>query len=498
MLNKNKNKICFFVIIAFIITLIPLFILSFYNHPSNDDFYYGSKTYHTYQETGSILNTLSSAVDQVKETYINWQGTYSAVFLFSLQPAIFSENVYWIGTFILLFSLIITTLFLSFVLLKKYCHSSTVMWLLVSIPILFLEIQLLVSPLQGFYWWNGSIYYLFFYCLSLILYALLLLYLKSSNKIKNGFYLIISFILAFIIGGGNYVTALITAILLFFLTIYTFFKKRNKALPCLLLLLFFLGCFAISITAPGNAVRALSYPSSPSPILAILESFYFAFHFIGKWTNLTIIFFMFLLSLGFYKIVNNTKLSFKYPLLVLIISFGIFAACFTPPCYAMGSFGADRILNIIYFSYYWFLIINTFYFIGWLKNKKIKFIDTSYDKIMKSKKSCCYLLILTGFFLFLPLTSIEDLTTWQGKPYTSINAIYSLTTSEASRYNQECLKRIESFQNKELKNVVLNPFTVHPYSLYYSDLTGDKDYQWSNDPIRKYYDKESVIVNWDR
>ena len=66
----------------FLLSLIPLLAISFYNRPAADDYSFGILTVHTWRETGSIWQTILTAFSQVKKTYLDWQGTFSAVFLF--------------------------------------------------------------------------------------------------------------------------------------------------------------------------------------------------------------------------------------------------------------------------------------------------------------------------------------------------------------------------------------------------------------------------------
>lgn len=93
LLQPNTKKMAYLAVIFFILTLIPIIVVFFYSYPRQDDFYYGIKTVHAVRETGSVIETLKAAGAQVAETYQDWQGSFSAVFLFALHPGIWGEQM---------------------------------------------------------------------------------------------------------------------------------------------------------------------------------------------------------------------------------------------------------------------------------------------------------------------------------------------------------------------------------------------------------------------
>ena len=88
-------------ILVLIIILIPLIYIAKYNHSCADDYSYGILTHQSWKNTHSIIEVVKTAIKQVGITYQNWQGTFSAVFLMALQPAIFGEEYYWIKIIVL-------------------------------------------------------------------------------------------------------------------------------------------------------------------------------------------------------------------------------------------------------------------------------------------------------------------------------------------------------------------------------------------------------------
>ena len=86
LLTERRIAIACGVLLA--ISLLPLAVISFYNHPCSDDYSYGLYVAQAVRAGGSLGDILAAAVRETAETYFDWQGTFSAVFLMALQPAI--------------------------------------------------------------------------------------------------------------------------------------------------------------------------------------------------------------------------------------------------------------------------------------------------------------------------------------------------------------------------------------------------------------------------
>lgn len=90
----------------FILSLVPLLIIAFYNVMCADDYSYGFLAHKAYMESHSVLSCLKAAAQKVHSSYFGWQGTYSAIFLMALQPGIISEKLYFLTTYFVLFFLL--------------------------------------------------------------------------------------------------------------------------------------------------------------------------------------------------------------------------------------------------------------------------------------------------------------------------------------------------------------------------------------------------------
>ncbi len=76
---------------------------------------------------------------------------------------------------------------------------------------------------------------------------------------------------------------------------------------------------------------------------------------------------------------------------------------------------------------------------------------------------------------------------------TSYNAWRALYTGEARQYYAEYENRCQLLRDESKSEVVLPPFSVKPYLLYFSDIAEDPS-DWVNQVIAGWYGKESIIL----
>jgi hypothetical protein len=494
---KMKRWILFFVVALFIISLIPIFYIGVYNHPSVDDYSNSYFAHNTFQKTGSVVKTLKSAVIHTVDFYKNWQGTFSAVFLMTSSPIIWGDNLYFLSAIILVLSFIISNLFFSYELLIKLLKASRASWLIIISIIMGVSIQFVPSPVSAFFWYTGSIYYTFFYSLSLLLFGLIIKYILNNKQKDTLKYSFITLPIAVFIGGGNFVTSLISAIIIAFIMVYLIITKNKKSK--LLIAIFVAIVIAILLTslAPGNMIRQNVHDKS-TPLIAVKKSFYYGLKYIlmpewqrvkAPWAGVCFIG----LAIPFtYEIIRNPKNKFKYPLIALVLSFCIFSAQFTPALYSMSSSGPMRLRNIIYYSYLWLLLFNTTYLLGWIYKLFEKKNSGSESKLIDFHKrtSSIYkksLLPLLSVLLIIAVILLSK----SGQTITSVSAGTSLISGEAKQYDKEYDERVKHLKTDE-KIVELSPLSVKPYVLFFDDISDPSD--WKNECLALYYNKEKVIL----
>lgn len=156
-------------LVMFFHALQPLFQISRYNQMSTDDITYGLPTHEMWIKTHSIGEVLHVTISEVVRSWHEWQGTYAAIFLFTLQPEIFATRAYMLTGYLLLGTyLVCTGLFLSVLFSRVFRLPRAALFITVA-GTLFFAVQTVPAASDSFFWFNGGVFYTFFHSLSLLL-----------------------------------------------------------------------------------------------------------------------------------------------------------------------------------------------------------------------------------------------------------------------------------------------------------------------------------------
>lgn len=192
---------------------------------------------------------------------------------------------------------------------------------------------------------------------------------------------------------------------------------------------------------------------------------------------------MLLLSLApiIWQAVHKLSFRYRYPGLLLLWSFCLYATGFTPSLYSLGHGGLVRTLNAVKITYQLLLIINEVYWIGWICEKR-----------KRTEES-----VVAGGapFFFYPVMGLIMLGIFAVTPdkegsYSSYTAYHYVHTGEAYNFYQEYLKRVDTIRNGG-KEVVVEPLYFRPWILGVGDLWEDPTYE-ANTAIALWYDKEAI------
>ena len=373
----TKKNIFYIILICFILSVIPLYVIGMYAHPSVDDYYYGTETVQVWNETHSFASVVKCSFDEMINTYNIWQGNFSAIFLMRLQPGIFGEQYYFIAPLILLSAYMGFSIFFFYTALKKIFKADSYLAATVGICLTFVSMQLCATPSDSFYWFNGAIYYTFFYSLMLFLFALLIR-MRTAKAAGTIILTAISSVSAFLIGGSNYAAALFMCIILALsagaAVYFVILRKNNVIRPYHMAAYIIVAAAAmaglfISMAAPGNALRQQSVGGSTGIVKTFVYTFAFGGYSIAKVLNAPCLIFFICMIPVFYRIARRSGFTYRYPLLVAVFTFGLYCSMGTPVFYAQGLRMPYRMMNIIFFAAYVLITFNLIYFLGWIGNK---------------------------------------------------------------------------------------------------------------------------------
>lgn len=461
-------------LIALAALLLPLLLLGRYAVPAADDFSYGAPAHLAYAESGSFAAAAAAAAEKTAESYESWQGTFSAIFLMALQPAVFSEGLYALTPWVMLLSLAIGSFIFCRAFLAGLFGLSRELADIACVLLLFLCTQLLPSPVQGFYWYNGAIYYVFFHAVLLVCCALALQLMTRGSVWR----VVLLCLGGVILGGGNYVSALTAAILGFFAIALSLLNRDEGYKRLLLPYFLLLAAFALSILAPGNAVRQAAQGDTPGAFEAVLMSFGCGFEYAGAWLSLPLVGALLLLGLLAWPQLKGIGFRFRYPALLSLLSFCVFSAMFCPPVYAMGNVGDKRLLNMVYFAFVLILFVNAVYWLGWWARRR--------GQVSAAAPSAAAVLLGGLIFIGCCAGAIAG-----GTGFASLGAVSSLRSGEAAEYHACAQRRFELLKDESVKAAVLEPFPCRPYMLWFDDITQDPA-DWRNQDMSTYYGKDSV------
>lgn len=476
---------CFLSLLALVLLLVPMLKAAQYDVPSADDYSYGYRTFRAWEDTRSLSEVFKAAGDVVSSTYKTWQGTFSAILLFTLNPMIFGEQYYQIGPWLILGMLLAGIFVLVFTVWRKVFPGSKTECGIIAVIWAVLCTQFLPRASQGIYWYNGAVYYTFFFGLSTAAYTLLLRYiLRAPRSPGAGKLAAVSLLLAFI-GGGNLVTGLTTAVLLVTMELILILMKNRDWKTLLIPAACYFAAFGVNVSAPGNAFRQ-RYFIQYGIVRSVLVSFREAGRFFGEWFTLPVISLILLLIPVFWRIAARSGFDFRLPGLLSLYSVCLTAVMFFPPIYAMTDHNLDhlgRIINIIYFGMAFLVIFNLFYWVGWLEKRGI-LKERSFPASGRGRYSFVYFLALMLVFGF-GMTQIK----WYDT--TSISAFRSYRSGEMGNYWHTYQRRLTILKDPEVKDAVLKRFPYRPYVLFYHELSENPS---GNLHVCRWYGKDSVVI----
>ena len=461
---------------ALVILLIPMLALGRYAVMSADDFGYSGTAHLAWKETGSILAAVKAAWIETLETWHGWQGTFSAIFLMSMQPALFSESLYVLTPVILISSLLLGVFTLCLCLFGEVFHTDRRVAGITAAAVCALCTQIPPSPVQAFYWFNGGVYYVFFHGIAMAAAALAIRLVRRGGCGRS----VLLCLLCVLLGGGNYVTALCCAMLgIGGLGLLYLLKTPGRA-RLFLPVLFLLAAFAVSILAPGNANRQETVFGGAGVVRSVLLSFRCGLHYPFQWMSLPLFgTLLFLLPL-LYRAAGEADFDFRCPAAVTILSYCFLSAMFCPPIYAMGNTGDLRLINIIFFTFVLLLTLNLFYWLGWAAKRGL----------LRSAPGPRPLTVLILSAVLALGYGIWALT---GHSIATLGALGLMRSGEAQAFRACADRRLEVLEDDSIRDAALEPFPSQPYLLYFDDISEDPE-NWINICMSIYYGKDSLRI----
>lgn len=452
-LRNIKNIISdYFIIIASAGVILPFLVISYFNHPSQDDY--------------CQINALKEMGYWNYQTWIRekWGGRFTSYALSSLVKVI-EDNLYIYKTFpVVLFILLFLAIYF---VVRQVFKSSNIFALKASLLLFVLYIAQYKDIAEGFYWMSSA----FTYQVGNIITIFLLGIISILQTRKSYLLSVLGVICVTLLVGTNEVSMILVDFSLFSILVFNYITHKKLNAQILILVCFALISSYIVISAEGNYIRLERYPYKHLFLKSSIKSSLQAIYSICLWLGLSLFtaFIIFSESLK-HKVTFETSKKINFKILVfycfVLTSLGFFVGF-----WATGETLAHRARNVVYL----FFLVSFFYVIfSYLdKNKSLKEVVVSIPKFFS------VIVFISYFSVIFSKENIND-------------CFVDLMKNKALKYDIELKERnaftINNLGKKELE---IPPLKAIPKTLFVTDFKYDKNYHF-NRWYAQYWGFDSV------
>lgn len=472
--------------IGLVLSLLPMAWLAAYNHPYYDDFGFSIRTHAAWRDTGSVVKTVEAAVENTLAIRHTWEGTYATSFISALQPGLFGEGHYWIATAALLGGLLIALWFFLWEALRLI-GAGVAAKIAVFCALAFVIVQFQPSVSEAFYWFNGGVAYTLLWSVMLGTAALWLRFDRCKSRAGRVWLFVPLALLCALVGGAKYSTVLFAVLLAACHTGYAFWKKRPGRIAYPVLLAVLVGGFVVSMTAPGNAVRAETLQGGMSAFKAVLQSLYFGAGLIGNWFSLPLAAAIALAVAVLWPSLTRCKLRFAHPVWVTLGCYALFCAQLTPTIYTGNYLGDGRTLNTYYDSYVLMTCLLALYWAGFVARRREGLPERKTERINGGLLCVLAVMLMVGCVAYHP----DGSESYGPQNMAAGSALRSVLSGEAAHYDTQMTQREQMLNDPELAKVELSLLDSVPKAFMGDPLqSGQLGYVLSL--YEEYYNKAEV------
>ncbi len=490
MKKLSYNKIALTMVILFFVSLLPILYCSFFDYATGDDLWEGAVAYRVLENNGTIKELFTELFNWIRLEYIGWEGNWSSIILWSLEPSIWGEKVYCITPWISLIALCGGSTYFILYFLKKYFGGSKAFLAIIVSVVCFFSVQYMPYIRGGIYWYTGMINYVFPYGLCLASFVWIDKFLEFG-QIR---YCVFTSLFFAYLGGAGYIPIVFAFEVSFLFIVFNLFshdKKRKSRARSLLIPVVLLGIgFAISAVSPGNVVRGGEeyYFSIVKVFATILECIKQGFFGGIRWfisvrpLFLTIP----LLFIATWEQIDISKIKFgmRYPVLVIAFLFLISCSVYAPEVYSQSEVSGG-VPDTIYFVFILTFILGIIYLTCYIKKVVMSKGWRTITSELTEKFRIC---ICLGELLFCIVAGRHLVGNMAG--YICIDFICS---GQLRDFEYQMQERLEILHNPEIVNVVLPEMNSEQGPFMHMALLADPN-AYTNTATARFYGKESVIA----
>ena len=266
-------------------------------------------------------------------------------------------------------------------------------------------------------------------------------------------------------------------------------RWRFAGLTALLLI-----CFAYSMSAPGNAVRAGVIGYRASAVKAVLQSLFYGAAQMGTYLRLPLIAITLAVLPALYGAAKKSPWRFSHPWLVLGLTGALYCTQMTPPLYAIASIGAGRIVDTYFISFValWFLAV--YYLAGFAARR---LAANGREQLARPLTARGYGALLAVSLCLLGAGCLacrpEGEALYGVQNLSGPGAALSILSGEAAQYDAEMTLREEALNDPAQPVVTLSPLTAVP-DVFMDDLIVPGAEYDVRPSLAAYYGKEAILI----
>lgn len=478
--------------------------ISAFDHSFADDWHYGVDAHLALEAGEGLAGAVAAALQQTIDTFGTWQGTYSAIFLMSLQPGVFSESLYGLGAVLIMASLVLATAYAVSIAVREVAGGDRASWLALTCLVLLLQTQLVPSPVEAFWWYNSAIYYTFYHALMLVGAGLSVRLLRGRTRrgelsgAGTAVRTLLLAVVAFVVAGGNFVTGIVCVLALAAATAAGIWRVRGRALALVPALVILVAGFACSMAAPGNAARQeTQFPGDGAGVVGtIVRSGLAGVEYSVLWVNGLLVVALLLAIPVFWRIARRGSASFRLPAVPAAVALALFMASFTPTFFSMGNVGPGRVQNIRYDFFVLAVFLCAGWLVGWLARRRERSCADAAvagpraRSLPPSRALPAYLgAVMLALAVAIAAFAVDER---HRDDLTSLSAAASLISGEAADYDEQVRARLAYLEESPERSVEVAYYTAGPKVLFMGDIRDNMD-NYMNFRLAQWYGKDSVI-----
>ena len=289
--------------------------------------------------------------------------------------------------------------------------------------------------------------------------------------------MIIATLLSVINSGGNHITAFLNILILLCLSCVAVYKRKKRGI--LITLATAIISFMFVVFAPGTRARMDQFNDGDviTTIIMTAQRAVKLFFSTDYTLNLRFVLYLVILTVVALALKDSKKLKDMKtnPVILFLIFAMLFCSTLAVPFHAMGTFGAGRIKNVVWFSFVILIGLLYIYTVVWLIN------HFKLSSITEKISSFDFRIIIPAVCLLLVISSRN-----------MYSIIQELRDGTAQKFVDQYAERYELMKRyRGSDELIVFDKLVESKNLNFDDISSDLN-DWRNESWNEYYQVKAV------